>query len=218
MNDFLLSVANDYGYIGIFLLIFIENVFPPIPSEVVLLFGGALCASSSMHPVGVIIAATLGSLAGAVLLYAFGYIFQSERIKKIIGSKIGHALHLHQSHVDKAERWFSRYEGKAVLICRCIPIVRSLISIPAGFAKMNMARFLIYTAIGSTVWNSVLVSIGAFLGESWKTALPYIDKYTTVAVIVLVIVCAAAAAVYLLRRRRRRRIAAEEKSRAGDRR
>ncbi len=205
MNDFMLSVVNNYGYIGVFLLIFIENVFPPIPSEVILLFGGALSVSTSMHPVGTIIAATIGSLVGAVLLYAFGYIFQSERMKKLIGSNIGRALKLRQEHVDKAEQWFSRYEGKAVLICRCVPIVRSLISIPAGFAKMDMPRFLLYTAIGSTVWNAVLVNVGALLGNSWKTALPYIKKYSVVVVSALIVLIVVLIVVYIVRRRRRRK-------------
>ncbi len=185
MQEWMLSVISGYGYLGIFLLIFIENVFPPIPSEAVLLFAGALTVSSAMNIPGAILAATAGSLAGAIVLYAFGYFFQAERVKKLLEGMLGKILHLSSSQVDRAVSWFSKYQGKAVLICRCIPLVRSLISIPAGFSKMKLPAFLILTAAGSAVWNTVLIFIGAGLGSAWEKALPYFDQYTYVAVILI---------------------------------
>ena len=170
MQEWMLSFVDQFGYFGIFFLIFIENVFPPIPSEAVLLFGGALTVSTEMNIPGTIVAATLGSLIGAIVLYALGYIFQAERLKRLFAGKFGKVTHLKPEHVEKAEQWFLRYEGKAVLICRCVPIVRSLISVPAGFAKMKLAKFLLLTALGSAVWNTVLVCVGGRpghrLGES----------------------------------------------------
>ena len=157
MQEWMLSFVDSFGYFGIFFLIFIENVFPPIPSEAVLLFAGALTLTTSLNVPGTILAATLGSLAGAVVLYALGRIFQAERLKKLFAGKFGKVTRLKPEHVEKAERWFLRYEAKAVLICRCIPIVRSIISVPAGFAKMPLPKFLILTALGSAVWNTVLV-------------------------------------------------------------
>lgn len=202
MQEWMLSFVDQFGYLGIFLLIFIENVFPPIPSEAVLLFGGALTVTTAMNIPGTVAAATAGSLAGAIVLYAFGRIFQADRLKKLFAGKFGDITHLRPEHVEKAEAWFRRYEGKAVLICRCIPVVRSIISIPAGFAKMPMLRFLILTILGSTVWNIILTCIGAALGTAWERAMPYFDSYTHIATIVIIVLAAAAAVFYLLRKRK----------------
>ena len=202
MEGFMLSMVDRFGYLGIFLLILIENIFPPIPSEAVLLFGGALTVSTSMNVPGTILAATLGSLAGAVALYALGWVFQAERLKKLFAGRFGQVLRLKPEYVDQSARWFARYEGKAVLICRCIPVVRSLISIPAGFAKMPFLPFLLLTALGSAVWNTVLVSVGAALGAAWETALPYFDRYTHIALLLLLLAAAALLLWWLLRRRR----------------
>ena len=147
MESLMLSVVENYGYIGIFMLIFIENVFPPIPSEAVLLFGGALTVSTALNAPGMIVAATIGSVSGAIVLYALGRIFKAERLRKLFEGKFGQILHLNPEHVDKSVVWFEKYESKAVLICRCVPIVRSLISIPAGFASMNIPKFLILTTV-----------------------------------------------------------------------
>lgn len=178
MQDFMLDFVNNFGYIGIFLLIFVENVFPPIPSEAVLIFGGALTVTTAMNTPGTIIAATVGSVVGAIVLYYFGRIFQIESLKKIFAGRFGQILHLKPEYVDNSISWFSKYDSKAVLICRCVPLVRSLISIPAGFARMNFTQFLLFTALGSTVWNTVLVFIGAGLGMAWESVMPYLDRYT----------------------------------------
>ena len=210
MQEWMLSFVSNFGYFGIFFLIFIENVFPPIPSEAVLLFGGAMTVSTTMNVPGTIVCATLGSLAGAIVLYLFGYIFQAERLKKLFAGKFGKVTHLRPEHVEKAEKWFLRYQGKAVLICRCIPIVRSLISVPAGFAKMPMIRFLLLTALGSAVWNTVLVCIGAALGVAWDRAMPYLDNYTHVALAVLAVLVLAAVGYWLYRRRKGAKAAQQE--------
>ena len=177
MQEWMLSFVGSYGYLGIFALIFIENVFPPIPSEAVLLFGGALTVSTAMNVPGTVVAATFGSLAGAIVLYALGRVFQADRLRRLFAGRFGEVTHLKPEYVDLAESWFSRYEAKAVLICRCIPVVRSLISIPAGFSKMPMGRFLLLTALGSTVWNTVLVSLGAGLGTAEKQRLTLFALY-----------------------------------------
>lgn len=177
MEDFMLGVVNDFGYWGIFLLIFIENIFPPIPSEAVLLFGGALTISTSMNEEGVIVAATLGAVAGAIVLYGLGRFFKEERLKEIFEGRLGKMLRLKSEDVEKAVAWFEKYENRAVFICRCIPIMRSLISIPAGIAKMQIPRFLILTTIGSIIWNTVLVYIGALFGAAWESVVPYFNKY-----------------------------------------
>ena len=215
MQEWMLSFVDQFGYFGIFFLIFIENVFPPIPSEAVLLFGGALTVSTEMNIPGTIVAATLGSLIGAIVLYALGYIFQAERLKRLFAGKFGKVTHLKPEHVEKAEQWFLRYEGKAVLICRCVPIVRSLISVPAGFAKMKLPKFLLLTALGSAVWNTVLVCVGAALGTAWEKAMPYFDQYTHIAVIVIALVVVAAAVFYFVRWKKKK-FAGEKDSAEGE--
>ena len=203
MQQWMLTFVNQFGYLGIFLLILIENIFPPIPSEAVLLFGGALTVTTAMNVPGTILAATAGSVLGAIVLYAFGRIFQAERLKRLFAGRFGQITKLRPEHVEKAESWFRRYQGKAVLICRCIPIVRSLISIPAGFAKMPMPGFLLLTTLGSAVLNTVLVCIGSVLGSAWEQAMPYFEQYTHIAAVVIVLAAVVFAVVFLLRRRKK---------------
>ena len=195
---------NDYGYLGIFFLIFIENVFPPIPSEVVLLFGGAMTVLAGLNAPTVVIVATLGSLAGAVVLYLLGRILKAERLRRLFSGRFGRILRLKPEDVDKATAWFVKYEKKAVLICRCVPIVRSLISIPAGIAEMNFALFLFLTALGSAVWNTILVCIGSFLGTQWEMALPFFDQYSNIILALCVVAVVALAVWWFLIRGRKK--------------
>ena len=213
MEEWMLSFAEQYGYLGIFLLILIENVFPPIPSEAVLLFGGTMTTTTAMSVPGTIAAATLGSVLGAVVLYAVGRVLQAERLKKLLRGKVAKITRLRAEHVDKAEQWFVRYEEKAVLLCRCVPIVRSLISIPAGFAKMKMPRFLLLTALGSAIWNTTLVCVGAGLGTAWESAMPYFDQYSVIAVALMALLCVAG--VGYLWWRSRKKAAAKPAQQAG---
>jgi len=200
MQSTLIQFINDYGYIGIMLLIFVENIFPPIPSEVVLVFGGFLTTQSNMSVPLVISFATLGATLGAVALYAIGRILNRERIKKLFSGKFGKAMHLQPNDVTRAEAWFKRYEYKAVLICRCVPIVRSLISIPAGMSKMQFLPFLLLTIIGTTIWNTVLVFIGVLAGGAWEQSLKYIGWYSTAAIVLLLLTGAIVGYIYLKKR------------------
>lgn len=209
MQEWILAFVNTFGCFGIFLLIFIENIFPPIPSEAVLLFSGALTVTTAMTVPETILAATAGSLAGAAVLYALGWLFQAQRLKRLLAGRFGRITRLRPSHVEKAERWFSRYQGRAVLMCRCVPLVRSLISVPAGFAKMKILPFMGLTALGSAVWNTALVCIGAGLGSAWESAIPYLDRYTRAAVVLLGAAVLLAGGLLLLRRHRRGRAAAQ---------
>lgn len=187
MKEILIEIINNYGYWGILLLILVENLFPPIPSEVVLLFGGFLTLHTEMSVPLVIAFATAGSLLGATVLYMVGRLFTKERLARFVSSKAGKCLHLKYEHVNMAGKIFVRYQSAAVLVCRCIPIVRSLISIPAGAAKMNLPLFFLLTGIGSTIWNSILIFTGAFLGDAWESSMYYLDIFTEIAVVALII-------------------------------
>ena len=187
MQDIILDVMNQFGYFGVFLMIAIENVFPPIPSEVILLFGGFMTTKTSLNVGIMTIAATLGSIVGAIALYYIGKIFNKKRLKKIIGGKIGKITHLKNEDIDKADLWFDTKGYKTVFFCRFVPILRSLISIPAGMSEMPMKKFLLYTACGSVIWNFVLICLGSVVGKNWTKILTVFDTYTHVVMIVLAI-------------------------------
>ncbi|EIO6791875.1 DedA family protein [Listeria monocytogenes] len=179
METWITSIMADFGYIGIFVLIMVENLFPPIPSEIILTFGGFMTTVTSLNVVMVIIVATLGSVVGAILLYKVASYFGKERLTKIV-LKYGRILRLKESDIERAESFFLKYGSWAVFLCRMIPLIRSLISIPAGMTKMKMSRFLILTTAGSLLWNTVLIGLGAVLGESWNEIVVFMDSFSTI--------------------------------------
>ena len=168
MRELVLELMGEYGNLAVFLLILVENLFPPIPSEVILNFGGVMTVCTDMTPVGVILFSTAGSLAGAVILYSVGRFLPDEVFRKLLCGQIGHLLHFRLEDVDLAKGWFRERGRSAVFLCRLIPIVRSLISIPAGIARMPFVPFLVFTAAGSLLWNTVLVYAGRIAGDSWE--------------------------------------------------
>ncbi|ELY0832539.1 DedA family protein [Listeria monocytogenes] len=179
METWITSIMADFGYIGIFVLIMVENLFPPIPSEIILTFGGFMTTVTSLNVVMVIIVATLGSVVGAILLYKVASYFGKERLTKIV-LKYSRILRLKESDIERAESFFLKYGSWAVFLCRMIPLIRSLISIPAGMTKMKMSRFLILTTAGSLLWNTVLIGLGAVLGESWNEIVVFMDSFSTI--------------------------------------
>lgn len=177
---------NDFGTIAVFLLIFIENLFPPIPSELILTLGGFLTASTSMTLISVTVAATVGSVCGALVLYYIGKWFGKARLYRII-DKYGKYLTLKAEDLDRAVNWFEKRGVMTVFFCRFIPLLRSLISIPAGLTHMNMPLFIVLTTIGSAIWNITLIFIGQQLGENWDAVLSYMDIYSYVIYGILII-------------------------------
>lgn len=188
MQEFIISLMGQFGYFGVFFLIALENVFPPIPSEVILLFGGFMTTYTSLNIALMVVAATLGSLLGAIVLYYIGKILNKERLKKIVSGKVGKVLRLKEKDIDMADHWFDTKGNKTVFFCRFIPIVRSLISIPAGMSEMPMAKFLLYTTVGSAIWNTVLIIIGNRVGENWESILGVFDQYSHIVLILLILI------------------------------
>lgn len=186
MENWLISIMNDYGYIGILLLIALENIFPPVPSEVILTFGGFMTTNTDLTIMGVVIASTIGSVLGAVVLYGIGLLLDVENLGKII-DRWGHILRLTRDDLQKADAWFDKYGPWTVFFCRFVPLIRSLISIPAGMSNMNFALFLILTTIGTFIWNIVLINLGASVGESWDSIVEYMDIYSNIVYVVLFI-------------------------------
>ena len=180
MQEIIISFMDQFGYLGIMLLVALENVFPPIPSEVILAFGGFMTTYTSLHVVGVIISATIGSVVGAIILYFIGKLLNKERLISIVSGKVGKILRLKPKDIEKADKWFDERGNVAVFFCRFVPIVRSLISIPAGMSDMP-------TTIGTLIWNTVLVILGSKMGENWTKIVDFISEYASITLVVLVI-------------------------------
>ncbi|NSL52932.1 DedA family protein [Calidifontibacillus erzurumensis] len=186
MEDWLIGIMNEFGYIGILLLIALENIFPPVPSEVILTFGGFMTTYSDLTITGVVIASTLGSVIGALVLYGIGLLLDVENLEKII-DRWGHILRLTKEDIHKADAWFDKYGPWAVFFCRFIPLIRSLISIPAGMSNMKFVLFLILTTFGTLIWNVVLINLGATVGSSWDSIVAYMDIYSNIVYVVLAV-------------------------------
>ncbi len=196
MSHFLEPVANwienlidTIGYPGIVIVMAIENIFPPIPSELVLPFAGSLSAKGEMNFWAAVAAGTIGALIGAIVLYAVGYFAREAGVRTLVGN-YGKYLFISEHDLDRAADWFERYGEIIIIFGRLIPLIRSIISIPAGYTRMNPVRFLIYTTLGTTVWNLILTYAGRLLGENWEDILAFMDtyQYATLAVISIAVI------------------------------
>lgn len=202
MQSWITDFMSEYGYIGIFLMIALENLFPPIPSEVILTFGGFMTTYSELTVTGVVVAATAGSIAGAIALYGIGRLLHVDRLEAII-DRWGRLLRVKKEDLHKSAAWFDKYGYRTVFFCRMIPLIRSLISVPAGMAKMKFGLFLLFTTIGTLIWNVVLVSVGAAVGESWEDIVGFMDVYSNVAYALIAV--AGLTVVYFWIRRMRKK-------------
>ena len=190
MNAWITTLINHYGYLAITLLIALENIFPPLPSEIILTMSGFLATKSALTIGGVIVSATLGSLIGALVLYALGRQLTVDRLGSVLASRPFRLLGFRHDDAQKAVNWFNQHGTGGILYGRCIPVIRSLISIPAGIAQTPLPRFCLLTAIGSAAWNTILVGLGAWVGKSWSKIVTIFDQYTTVAIVVMVFIAA----------------------------
>ncbi|WHP16725.1 DedA family protein [Cellulomonas sp. ES6] len=200
LAGWVVSVVEALGPAGVGLLVALENLFPPIPSEVVLPVAGYVASQGDMHVGWAVVGATVGAVAGAWVLYGLGVWLGRERLRRWLER----IPLMEVEDLDRAESWFVRHGGAAVLVGRCVPVVRSLVSVPAGLERMPQVRFLVYTALGSAVWNSALVVSGYVLGEQWEDVGHYSDyiNYAVYAAIVVIVVR------FVWTRLRRRRLAA----------
>jgi membrane protein DedA with SNARE-associated domain len=168
------DVVESAGYFGVFLMIVLENVFPPIPSEAILPLAGFLAGEGTFWLPAVILAATLGAVAGALILYYLAAWFGERRVRWLV-VRYGRWFAIAESDLDAADDWFDRHGGKAVFICRMVPIVRSLVSLPAGLRQMNLVPFVLCTAAGAGLWNTLLILAGWWLGDNWEEVSTVVD-------------------------------------------
>ena len=178
MEDYILNILSKFSYLGIFFLIFIENVFPPIPSELILVFGGFISKSLNLNFLLLVVFATLGSSTGAIILYYAGKKIPLEKMESFLEKKWVKRLGFKPGDIKKSLKYFEKYNTFAVFFGRCVPVVRSLISIPAGMQNMSLRKFLIYTTIGSGIWNTLLIYIGRVTQDKWKEGLLILERYS----------------------------------------
>lgn len=196
LSQWVFGVIESLGYAGLAVLLIIENLFPPIPSEVVLPLAGFLVGRGDLAFAGAVLAATFGSVAGALILYCMG-----RWGGRALILRYGKWLRVDAKGLDRAEGWFRSYGDAVVLGGRVVPVARSVVSIPAGLSKMPLLRFTVLTTIGSAVWNTVLIGGGYLLGANWDRVSDWAGTYSDI----VLVVAAVAAALFLLLRHFRNR-------------
>lgn len=178
------QMISSMGYFGVALLMFLENIFPPIPSEVVMPFAGSLVSRGEFSFAGMMIAGTIGALAGAVAIYYIGLSITEDRARHWV-DKYGKFLLLSEEEFDKAIDAFNNHGKVMVLVGRVMPTIRSLISLPAGLERMKLMPFLTFTLIGTTIWNLILLGAGYYMGQNWQQVISFVDTYSLVFYIII---------------------------------
>ena len=186
MSDWIKSIIEGFSYPGILLLMLLENVFPPIPSELIMPLAGFISTQGQLSFVGLVIAGTLGSVIGAIVLYYAGRWIGGERLRKW-SDRHGRWIGLSSKDLDKSDDWFKRHGAKTVLLGRVVPGVRSLISIPAGVSSMAFPVFLLYTTLGSAIWTVLLAYAGRLLGRNYEQVEHVIGPISTAVVVGIIL-------------------------------
>ena len=185
MLDWIAGLINSGGALGVGLLMFLENLFPPIPSELIMPLAGFQAAQGEMSLPLVLLAGIAGSLAGALFWYWVGRAFGADRLKAL-ARQYGRWLTISPREIDQADAWFDRHGGLAVLLGRLIPTVRTFISIPAGVSEMPLGKFLLFTSIGTAVWTSFLTLAGYLLQSQYERVSSWLSPVSTAVVVGLV--------------------------------
>lgn len=179
MIDWIKTIIQNIGYTGIALLMVLENICPPIPSEIIMPFAGFISSQGGLSFFGIIIAGTLGSVAGTLPFYFLGRRIGEAQLMKWT-KKYGYWLLLYPRDIERSQKWFDKYDTAAVLICRLVPGLRTLISLPAGFSRMNFGTFFSLSLIGTSIWTGILTYFGKILGQNYDKVEHYIDPFSYV--------------------------------------
>ena len=189
MLEFAVSLIDQIGLFGASLLIAIEVIILPIPSELILLLTGFNVSIQNFGFIAALIVTTIGSLVGALFLYGLGSGFSEVRLENLV-SKYGKYVGLYVKDLQKTASWFEKYGAQLVFFGRLIPLIRSLVSIPAGLTKMKLSKFIIFTTLGSGIWNFIWITLGFYLGDKWSSAekyAKYLDYLVYIGVVIATI-------------------------------
>lgn len=200
MHKIIIEAMNDYGYFAIMFFVVLENILPFIPSELVLTFAGFMTTQTNMTVIGVLIDATLLSVIGSFGLYGIGRFISEEKLIRLVETKLGRFLGFKKEDIHKSTEWFNKKGKYTVLFCRCIPVLRCLISLPAGTSKMNPILFGVFTAIGSFVWNLLLVNLGAAAGNNWEAIVGKVGTVTSIVGVAIILVFGVAFLLFIKKR------------------
>ena len=187
MSEWIIDAITQWGYVGIFALMVLENVFPPIPSELIMPFAGYVAARGELSLIGVLVAGTLGSLLGTGVWYLAARLLGLHRFTWLC-NRLGRVATIDEKDIDMAAAWFARYGLVAVLVGRLIPAIRTLISVPAGLASMPVWKFLAVSAVGTFAWTGFLTGAGLVLHEHYEVVEAYVDPVSTGVVILAVMI------------------------------
>lgn len=201
MQEWIINITTSLGYLGIGLLMFLENLFPPIPSELIMPFAGFTVSQGKMELAPAILAGVVGTMVGALPWYYVGKLVGEENIKRL-ADKYGKWISVSSRDIEKADNWFDKHGQKAVLFGRLVPGVRTLISLPAGISGMSLMPFLIYSTVGTVLWVSFLTFLGYTLGKNYALAEHYIDPISKIVLVVLIV----AFVVWVVRKRQKRKM------------
>lgn len=189
VSAWVLIIMAKFGYLGIIFAMFAENVFPPIPSELIMPAAGFAVARGDLNLILVILAGTLGSVLGALPLYYLGRLLNEDRLM-VFTEKYGKYVFVKPNDIRASSVWFDKHGSKAVFFGRMLPGIRSFISIPAGMSKMPMLPFLVFTALGSSIWTSLLTVAGYYFGENYEVIetmlAPYSKGFLLFAVVMII--------------------------------
>lgn len=186
MAQWITNIMNSLSYWGIGLLMFLENIFPPIPSELIMPLAGFTVAQGKLNFALVVLVGTIGTVLGALPWYLAGKILGEQRLKSW-ADKYGRWLTISSKDIEKSKRWFDRHGGKAVFICRLVPGVRTLISLPAGISRMPLLPFLVYSTLGTFLWVGLLTYAGYALGDNYELVEKYLAPVSKIVLATLVI-------------------------------
>jgi membrane protein DedA with SNARE-associated domain len=185
MFEWITNLIDKAGYAGIALIMFLEGVFPPIPTWLVMPLAGFEASSGRFHPALVVLAGTAGSTVGAIFWYGIGRLIGIERLKHF-AERHGHWLTLSPAQIDFVDRWFDRHGAPAVMFGRVIPITRTFISVPAGVFGMNFRQFILFTAVGDAMWNGLLTAAGYLLRSQYDQVRDYLNPFATIVLTIVV--------------------------------
>lgn len=199
MTDWIISIMTQLGYLGIALLMFLDNIFPPIPSEIIMPSAGFTASQGQLNIYGVIIAGCIGSLVAAAVLYWIGRKIPHNALYALV-EKYGKYLFIKTQDIDVALKWFEKYGHRIVFFGRMVPAVRSLISIPAGMSRMPFWKFMMYSALGTIIWTSFLAYVGYYFGNNKALMQQILSQvgYAIMAILVLVFM------IYLYTKKKRK--------------